>query len=205
MNNINLYKDSETGNIYYYNGTKLVLYKKAPDLRIGNKGDADIEKKEEEERQKQIEKEKSEENKDGESEENSYGETEEEKAERLQRIKDALSNSEEMQKAKDEVEIPVNRERDAKRQKSAKDETSKASSSIQRFKHSLNKFIKDQIEPIRKGTWKVANSRYEGSGIMRKGRQRVRQENIPLINVYFDQSGSWDESAIKVGDRKSVV
>ena len=42
--------------------------------------------------------------------------------------------------------------------------------------------------------------RYEGSGIIRKGRRIEKAEYIPKINVYYDQSSSWSEDDIAVGN-----
>ena len=72
-------------------------------------------------------------------------------------------------------------------------------SSIQRFKYSLNKFIKNELAFTREGTWKKFNKTYANSPIIRRGLASMESQNKPSINVYFDHSGSWDAQKIKVG------
>lgn len=73
------------------------------------------------------------------------------------------------------------------------------SSPIQRFKYSLNKFIKNELAFTREGTWKKFNKTYANSPIIRRGVASMESQNKPSINVYFDHSGSWDIQKIKVG------
>ena len=72
-------------------------------------------------------------------------------------------------------------------------------SPIQRFKYSLNKFIKNELAYTREGTWKKFNKTYARSPIIRKGLASMESQNKPSINVYFDHSASWDSQKIKVG------
>lgn len=72
-------------------------------------------------------------------------------------------------------------------------------SPIQKFKYSLNKFIKNELAYTREGTWKKFNKTYARSPIIRKGLASMESQNKPSINVYFDHSASWDSQKIKVG------
>ena len=72
-------------------------------------------------------------------------------------------------------------------------------SPIQRFKYSLNKFIKNELAFTREGTWKKFNKTYANSPIIRRGVASMESQNKPSINVYFDHSASWDAEKIKVG------
>ena len=72
-------------------------------------------------------------------------------------------------------------------------------SPIQRFKYSLNKFIKNELVFTREGTWKKFNKTYANSPIIRRGLASMESQNKPSINVYFDHSSSWDAEKIKVG------
>lgn len=72
-------------------------------------------------------------------------------------------------------------------------------SPIQRFKYSLNKFIKNELAFTREGTWKKFNKTYANSPIIRRGLASMESQNKPSINVYFDHSASWDSQKIKVG------
>ena len=186
---VHIYMDDSTGDLYVFNGTELIkIGNKTP--KIGDRGDEEFQSKEEQERQAQIEKEK-EEFGDDEDEE-----TEEERQQRLDDIKNARGDDITRREIENETSRKVNGE--LKRKKSAED-AKKYSSPIQKFRESLDKFIANQIKREKTKTWKQSDMRYEGSGIMRRGRAYTRNTKIPKINVYFDQSGSWDDNDLKVG------
>ena len=190
---IHIYQDDKTGNKYYFDGKKLVLIGKAKQPTIGDKGDEEEQEEEQKYHDEQIAKDK-EENPDAYEEE----ESEEDRQARLDRIRDMLSDDEVGSEIEKETTNKVNKE--LKKIKAKENEAKKYSSDIQRFQESLKKFIADQLKKIRVNTWKVANQRYEGSGIIRKGKRKEQNKIIPLINVYFDQSGSWGPSDIKIGE-----
>ena len=193
---IHVYKDDKTDNVYIYDGKKLILIGNVSP-QIGDKGDEQALEKEDEERENQIKKEREESEAAGEEVEPE--ETEEEKQERLKRIKDMLSNDETGEQATEESERKAAIDKNLRKKKEADDKTSKASSPIQKFKASLDRFLADQVKRQKTKTWKRSDMRYEGSGVMRRGRAFTQNTKIPKINVYFDQSGSWNESDIKVG------
>lgn len=72
---------------------------------------------------------------------------------------------------------------------------------LYRFKESLNGFIAKEVSVGRDKTWKRFNKNFSNSEILRPGTSRRVLGKIPLINVYFDQSGSWDEQMISVGNQ----
>lgn len=72
---------------------------------------------------------------------------------------------------------------------------------LYRFKESLNGFIAKEVSVGRDKTWKRFNKNYSNSEILRPGTSRRVLGKIPLINVYFDQSGSWDQQMIAVGNQ----
>ena len=72
---------------------------------------------------------------------------------------------------------------------------------LYRFKESLNGFIAKEVSTGRDRTWKRFNKNYSNSDLLRPGTSRRVLGKIPLINVYFDQSGSWDEQMISVGNQ----
>lgn len=186
---VHIYIDDDTGDVYVFDGSELVkVGNKSP--QIGDRGDEDFQSKEEEERKAQIEKEKAE-----------YGdeddeETEEERQQRLDDIKNARGDDITRQEIEKETSSKVNR--DLQKRKAAQD-LQKVSSPIQRFRQSLDKFIANQIKREKNKTWKKSDMRYEGSGIMRRGRMYTHNTKIPKINVYFDRSGSWGPEDTKVG------
>ena len=185
---VHIYMDDATGDIYIFNGSELVkIGNKTP--QIGDKGDEEFQSKEEQERQAQIDKEKEE---FGDEDE----ETEEQRQQRLDDIKKARGDDVTRQEIENETSRKVNR--DMQRKKAAQD-AEKYSSPIQRFRESLDKFIANQVKREKNKTWKRSDMRYEGSGIMRRGKQYTHNTKIPKINVYFDRSGSWGPEDTKVG------
>lgn len=195
-----LYQDDNTGDCYYWNGKELIfLYNRKP--QIGDKGEADYQDKEDQEREAQRAKEREEAQraKDAgeEYDEDALAEeSEEERQQRINDIQDILGDEQTAEEATKESRTKVDRELARKK---AADLRNSSSSKIQRFKQSLDKFIANEVRPRRNRTWQKSHMGYEGSGILRQGRRIERNDKIPKINVYFDQSGSWDESDIAVG------
>lgn len=74
---------------------------------------------------------------------------------------------------------------------------------IEAFKFNFYNAIKDQVEEVEddEDTWAVINRRHEDdpSIILPGSRMEDKGEDIPSIDVYFDQSGSWSEEDIEVG------
>lgn len=189
---IHIYQDDVTGDRYYFDGKKLVKIGTTPSPTIGDMGDEDERAENRKHHEEEIAKEREE------NPEEFEDESEEDKQKRLDRIKDMLTDTEMGKEVEAETTAKVNKE--LKKIKAKDSEARKYTSSIQRFSASLEKFVKDQIRKIKVGTWRVSNPRYEGSGILRRGKRKEESKNIPLINVYFDQSGSWGESDIKLGE-----
>ena len=123
-------------------------------------------------------------------------ETSEAKLQRIDRIKDLLNNTDVSDVVEREARSAIQKEKALKAQR-RRNVVSR--SPINRFKLSLERFIKDEVSRKRTPTWKRENPRYEGTGIIRRGSMVSRNKNIPSINVYFDQSGSWDSNDIKIG------
>lgn len=61
---------------------------------------------------------------------------------------------------------------------------------LDKFKLSLNKFIYNEVEEEESDTYSRANMSYEGTGIIMPG-HGYKDRNLPLINVYWDISGSF--------------
>ena len=156
--------------------------------QIGQKGDEETLAKEDAEREAQAK---------AESEE--YGDVEEDdlsKEERLKRISRSFEDSKNAAAAKGEASDKIYKER---AERAAKDAKRYRSSPIRRFTDNLNRFIKSEVGKERVRTWKKTDPRYGTGPIVRKGKMRTSNGKIPLINVYFDRSGSWDSSKTKVG------
>lgn len=222
---VHIYMDDKTGNYYYFDGEKLVLMGSKPS--IGDRGNQEFQDEEEQERQEQAAKEKAEEAEennpemDDESDDNNsddsddsddfddsagkgFGNPSEEQSDsdaefkRLKRIKDKLNDKEIAKKVSDEAEANVNKEKLAK---AAKDAAKYRSSSIVKFKESLNNFIKKEVGEVTNKSWSKINKKYAGTGTIKPGTSKHSSGKIPVINVYFDRSGSWNEDKTKVGEQ----
>ncbi len=98
----------------------------------------------------------------------------------------------------EETEDAISKEKAAKR---AKDAARYKDSPLSRFSDSLNQFMKRELATGRGPSWSRMNKKYAGSGIIRPGTSRLSQNKVPLINVYFDRSGSWDSSKTVKGQQ----
>jgi hypothetical protein len=70
---------------------------------------------------------------------------------------------------------------------------------------SLQRGIALQVhyEEEREDTWSAISRRNSGAGVLRQG-QRINElpdKKIPIIDFYFDQSGSWDEDDLVIGNQ----
>ena len=76
---------------------------------------------------------------------------------------------------------------------------------FQDFLNSLYKAIAMQVhtEETRDDTWSAINRRYSDTGVLKQGQkiQELPNKRIPVIDFYFDQSGSWDDNDLKVGEK----
>ena len=210
---IHLYQDTSTGNVYASVGGSLVLVKRGKTsnenkwannntgnddgIFIGkdNISDEDNEtlNREDEERIKNDVMKRS----------------EEEEKNRLKEIQRVFDDQEEVDDLVKETENKVLRSRQRKaelqrridrrnNQKAGVGSKEALQQGIDAFKKSLYAFISKQVKekdvPIR--TYSRINPRYVGSGILVKGTKIEKQKKgkKPLINVYFDRSGSWHAS-----------
>ena len=204
---IHIYMDDTTGKYYIFDGKRFVLIGEKP--QIGDRGNKNIQKQEEEERKKQIEKERQEEKErqkqekeqsndiDVPSDDDSGDESEEEKElKRLERIKKNLNDENVGDKIKGEAESQVAAE---KLRKAAKEISKYNNSPLKKFKESLQGFIKKEIGEVRDKSWAKINKKYAGTGTIKPGTSKHSSGKIPVINVYFDRSGSWGSSKTNVG------
>lgn len=113
-----------------------------------------------------------------------------------ERIRDILNDKSLASKLKGEVTKAVQKEKEDKVRREI-DKYKK--SGIYKFKLSLNNFLHDELDDERDYTWRRFNKTYAGSDLVKQGRA-TEDGPVPLINIYFDQSGSWDAAKIKVGE-----
>lgn len=76
---------------------------------------------------------------------------------------------------------------------------------LHKFKLNLNRFIQDQIKPHTELIDYMNNPTYADSDMFVDYRPRVKTENIPVINVYWDVSGSFDDPAKTAGARSAIA
>lgn len=151
---------------------------------IGDRGSADIQQKEQEEREKEIER-------DGEWE----NDTPSNKS-----INDLMDDPDLMQGLEKEVADNKRKARElAKQAKRARQNAKTANSPLRRFKISLDKFIKGLEDQEREDTYRRTNKNYNGTPFILKGHQNVIKANKPNIYVFFDRSGSWDDTTTAKG------
>lgn len=156
--------------------------------QIGERGDEETLAREDAEREKQA---KEDAEKYGDQEESDLS-----REERLKKIERDLQDQDILKKAGEESEEKIKKERAVR---AARDAKKYQNSPIKKFRDNLNRFIKNEVGREKVRTWKREDPRYEGTGIMRRGKARVSSGKIPSINVYFDRSGSWDAAKTKVG------
>lgn len=123
---------------------------------------------------------------------------------RLKRIQDALHDINIERKIQDETENAVLNDREVQKRKKEAQKNSRGlktrSGGLNAFKASIDKFMRDELSYKRLPSWKRPNKRYpEETGIVLRGKARVETKNIPLLVVYFDQSGSWSKDDVQKG------
>lgn len=134
----------------------------------------------------------------GEGDGNVFESPEEQKqrAEAIKRINDMLSDLDRAAKAKDEATSAIIKESAVKASESG---SKYRNSPLTRFTESLNRFIKDSTARARNSSWSHINKKYVNSGLLRPGASYSARGDVPLINVYFDRSGSWNAQKTEKG------
>ena len=111
-----------------------------------------------------------------------------------------------------EAEDNVSLERDFRREKAREKENSKYNKSyvgtLEEFKLNFYNAIKHQVEMVTQEyqSYDEINAEYESEDIIMKAdlTQTVPEEVIPVIDIYFDVSGSWEPEDIEIG-KKAVA
>lgn len=193
-----IYVDDTTGNEYIFDGRKLIKIKDGQKPMIGDKPDDDTIAKEDEERERQAAQEREE---DGEE-----VESEEDKQARLDKIRRFLDDKDLGNQMSDESQSKV---RDEKKRKKAAEqrEIEKNLRGVARNTHVMKELAKDLRQFLAKevgaskrvDTWRKYNANYHNSGILRQGHGYQKEGKIPVIQIYVDQSGSWNETEIELG------
>lgn len=169
--------------------------KKDKQPQLGDLPDDDIMKKEEEERKKNAMFDDAG-NKIGTEEANNA--TKDDVDARIKDLKDMMKNPAMIRDIEHDTQSAVRKQ---SKEKQAKEAERYRNSPLNRFKESFIGFIKKQIADQRGPSWSRINKKYSHSGILKPGTTRHAPSQIPAINVYFDQSASWDDEKIKVGQQ----
>lgn len=130
--------------------------------------------------------------------------SEEEELARIEEVKRLLNDEETAENIDDETSRQVQssrqKKRDVERKKQLRQFQNK--DDIQGFIVSINNFIKNEVKANKVQTYAKLNKTYNSNTgpIIRRGTRTQKNDKIPKINVYFDQSGSWDADDIKIGE-----
>lgn len=193
-----IYIDDATGDEYIFDGTKLIKIKSGEAPVLGDKDIDDFTAEEDARREQEVAKERAE---DGEEEE-----TEEEKEVRLDKLKKFLNddNMRDMvvNSSREKVEDEKARKKAAQKRELEKNLSGAAKNAhvIKELSNDIRKFLAKEIgKSARNASWKKYNGNYDNSGIVKPGYRYEKVGKIPLLQIYIDQSGSWDESEIKIG------
>ena len=73
------------------------------------------------------------------------------------------------------------------------------------FKLDLQRFIASQISYQRERTWDRPDPRYKRRGYLVQGSATKKEENIPVINVYWDTSGSFYGKPAKTAAARAAI
>lgn len=125
-----------------------------------------------------------------------------ERERRIEKIKDMLGNKEAKQKAYGEVE----QHKDIERKEIAKKELEKYKRNpLNKFSLSLQDFIADQVETYRGYSWGRINKNYARSPIIKPGITSYKSNFVPVINVYWDVSGSFRNPEKTAGAERAIA
>ena len=133
-------------------------------------------------------------------------ETPEEKADRIARINDPEGVEQDIEDIKTDTEIrnAENARKNAK--KNAVDDLINGVSGgslndFASFSADLFKAISTQVRQAKhkSDTYRRPNASYAGTDYLMPGKDYLDKRSVPIIGVYFDQSGSWGQDEIKKG------
>lgn len=129
---------------------------------------------------------------------------------RAQEIKTDLESRETKQALSDEDIAAIRAETQAikAREKETAVYKTPAASSFKGFREFLNSLyraiaLQVQTNEVQDDTWSAINRRYSGTGVLKQGQRKndLPDKKIPVIDFYFDCSGSWGPADIEVGKR----
>ena len=136
--------------------------------------------------------------------------SEEERALQAQEIKNDLASSQTQAElsAEDAAQIRAEHQVVKAREKESEKYRSRSYDSFKGFQDFLNSLyravaLQVHTEETQDDTWSAINRRHSGSGVLQPGKriQELPNKKIPVIDFYFDCSGSWDDKDIAIGQK----
>lgn len=120
--------------------------------------------------------------------------------ETLAEIRDILSNADVGRRVQRDSANAKQKEKDEIKRR---EEERYKNHPLTKFVSSLNGFIEREIKYMRDRTWKKFNPTYAAQDLLRQGKATTVQRKTPVVQVYYDRSGSWDgnESKENIGKR----
>ena len=122
--------------------------------------------------------------------------------ERRKKLQDALKDADTLVKLEKETQVIRDKEKMAK---AAVDLERYSADPMTAFEMSLNEFIARQLMYDRNYTYRKFNKNYASQGIIKKGISSRYNGKIPVINVYFDRSGSFSNYPDKTRDAENAI
>lgn len=120
-------------------------------------------------------------------------------ARRVEEIKKQIKNL--GNQLEQESTTAIDKEKAAKEAKKAEQQ---ASSPLNKFRISLNHFIANQIDEGEVRSYAILHPSYEDSGFIVPGRYQRGDVPIPLVNVYWDVSGSFSNPSKTNGAKRAI-
>lgn len=188
-----VYEDIDTGISYMFDGNVLFPIN-APSKSQLNKIDKEELERQDKERKEQIKKELED-----------YNPDDDDSEERLKEIGDLLHDESLIQDLLDETERKVRVDKKLRKQEKKEAEKNiqgyRTDGNIKEFVIDINHLIKKEVANTTKSDWGRINKKMEGSGIYKPGKSQRKNPKIPVLFVYFDQSNSWTDADIKIGNQ----
>lgn len=136
--------------------------------------------------------------------------SEKERAAQVKEIKDDIAKAETQNElsAEDVAKIRAEHQAVKAREKEAAKYSPRGRGTFKGFQDFLNSLyravaLQVATEETRDDSWSAISRRNSGLGVLRQGQKinELPDKKIPVIDFYFDQSGSWEESDIKIGEK----
>lgn len=133
-------------------------------------------------------------------------ETPEEKAQRIARINDPDGIEQDIEDIKTDTELRNAEQARKNAKRNAVDDlvngvAGGSLNDFSSFSADLFKAISSQVRQAKhkSDTYRRPNASYAGTDYLMPGRDYLDKKQVPVIGVYFDQSGSWGQDEIKKG------